>query len=114
MRPPRIRESRSPMPWPCWPYCRPRPRGASATAASAAGPAAAPGELTGRELLNETAKGLGRLMNYLRANLGSFLDRPAGSEAFSGMGLADVGSEFEETLRLARDLRDGLRSWAAG
>jgi hypothetical protein len=70
--------------------------------------------LAGRELLGETAKSLGRLMSYLRANLGSFLDLPDGSGTLSGMGLADVGSELQETLRMARDLRSGLRSWAAG
>lgn len=83
-------------------------------AATPAGPAAAPEELTGRALLNETAKGLGRLMNYLRATLGSFQDLPDETGALSGRGLADIGPEFQETLDQARDLRDGLRSWAAG
>lgn len=77
-------------------------------------PAPAVDDLAGRALLGEAAKGLGRLMNYLRANLGSFLDLPDDAGTLSGMGLADAGSELQETLRIARDLRDGLRSWAAG
>ena len=52
-------------------------------------------------------------MNYLRAHLKSFGDAPDESGP-SGGGYVGVETELEETLGIARTLRDELRSAAAG
>jgi hypothetical protein len=83
------------------------------TATAQPKPAPAPETLAGRQLLDETARGLGRLMNYLRVHLAS-VESPDESGTLPGGAYAGVQSELEETLGIARDLRGGLRSWAAG
>jgi len=92
---------------------RPTAQPVRQTAATRPKPAPAPDSLVGRALLDETASGLGRLMNYLRAHLKSFGDAPDESGT-SGGGYVGVETELEETLGIARTLRDELRSAAAG
>ncbi|MDX2545370.1 hypothetical protein ACOT81_13060 [Streptomyces sp. WI04-05B] len=85
------------------PVAAPERHGSPTVRPSAAG-------LEGRTLLRETAAGLSRLIDYLRAHRGSF-SGPSGPGMYPE---ADRDTGLDGVLGAAREVRGGLRGWAAG